>query len=116
MVVQIAPELEPALERLQGKTLDEKLARLVANELRRYLEQVEREMLEFEIKYGFNYEQFAAKLERGELGDPFAYEREQDAMQCASLVAEKKGWLEQLRNTFRQSPNLREQKNWRRFA
>ena len=95
--IQIAPQLEPALERMQGKTFDEKLARLVANELRRYLAEVEHETLEFEIKYGVNYEQFTSKLERGELGDPFAYDREQDVMRWQSLVAEKKLWLEQLR-------------------
>ena len=95
--IQIAPELQPALERLQGRTLDEKLARLVGNELRRYLEEVERETLEFEIKYGVDYGQFAAKLERGEFGNPFVYEHEQDAMRWESLVAEKKMWLDQLR-------------------
>jgi hypothetical protein len=95
--IQIAVELQPALERLQGKTLDEKLARLVANELRRNLEQVEHEALEYEIKYGVNFEQFTIKLERGEFGDPFVYEREQDAMRWESLVTEKKMWLEQLR-------------------
>jgi hypothetical protein len=95
--VQITPELQPTFERLQGKTFDEKLVRLVANELRRYLEQVEHDALEFEIKYGIDYEQFAAKLETGELGDAFAYDREQDAMRWESLVAEKKMWLEQLR-------------------
>ena len=95
--IQITPQLEPALERMQGKTLDEKIARLVANELRRYLEEVEREALEYEIKYGMNHEQFAAKLERGELGDPYAYELEQDAMRWEDLADEKKMWLEQFR-------------------
>lgn len=94
--IHIAPQLEPALERLQGKTPDEKIARLIVNELRRYLEEVERDALEFEIKYGVEYDQFVAKLERGEFGDPFAYEREQDAIHWESLVAEKKMWLEQL--------------------
>jgi len=96
-VIQIAPQLEPALERMQGKTFDEKITRLIANELRRYLEQVERESLEYEIKYGVNYEQFAAKLERGELGDPYSYELEQDAMRWEDLVDEKQMWLGQLR-------------------
>ncbi len=95
--VQIAPQLEPVLERMQGATLNEKLAHLVANELRRYLEEVERESLEYEIKYGVNYEQFTTKLERGELGDPYAYEVEQDAMRWEDLVDERKMWLEQLR-------------------
>lgn len=95
--IHVAPQLEPVLEHLQGATLDEKLARLIANELRRNLEQVERETLEFEIKYGVDYDQFVARLERGELGDPFSYEREQDAMRWESLIAEKRLWLEQLR-------------------
>ena len=77
--------------------LDEKPARLAANELRRYLEDVEHEALEFEIKYGVDYEQFAVKLERGELGDPYAYELGQDAMRWEDLADEKKMWLEQLR-------------------
>lgn len=95
--IPIAPQLEPVLEHLQGETLDEKLVRLIANQLRRNLEQVEREILEFEIKYGVNYDQFVTKLERGEWGNPFSYEREQDAMRWESLVAEKRLWLEQLR-------------------
>ena len=42
---------------MKGETFDEKLAYLVTNELRRYLEQVERELLEYEIKYGVGYDQ-----------------------------------------------------------
>ncbi len=95
--IQIAPQLEPALERMQGKTLDEKIARLVLNQMRRYLEEVERESLDYEIKYGVEYAQFVSQLERGEWGDPFSYTLEQDAMRWESLVAEKKIWLEQLR-------------------
>lgn len=95
--IQITPLLEPILNKLEGKTLNEKLTRLIASELRRYLDEVEHESLEYEIKYGVNYEQFTSKLERGELGDTFAYEREQDAMRWESLVTEKKLWLEQLR-------------------
>ncbi|MBM3128754.1 MAG: hypothetical protein FJ009_09040 [Chloroflexi bacterium] len=95
--IQIMPQLVPALERMQGETFDEKLARLVANELRRYLEEIERESLEYEIKYGVNHDQFTAKLERGELGNPYGYELEQDAMRWEDLLDEKKMWLEQLR-------------------
>ena len=97
VAIQIMPQLVPVLERMQGETLDEKLVHLVANELRRYLEEVEHESLEYEIKYGVNYDQFAAKLERGELGDPYAYELEQYAMRWEDLTDEKKMWLEQLR-------------------
>ena len=61
-----------------------------------YLDAIERELQEFQKKYGVNYEQFVVKLERGELGDPFVYELEQDAMRWEDLVDERKMWLKQL--------------------
>ncbi|MEW5719520.1 MAG: hypothetical protein AB1817_12885 [Chloroflexota bacterium] len=60
------------------------------------VETIDNEVAAFEIKYGVNYEQFIAKLDRGEYGNPFAYELEQDAMEWESLSAEKRMWLEQL--------------------
>jgi len=60
------------------------------------LDAVVREIAEFTTKYGMTYDLFAAKLERGELGDPYGYELEQDAMHWEDLVTEKKMWLEQL--------------------
>jgi len=61
-----------------------------------HLDAVEQGIQRFQKKYGVNYEQFTAKLERGELGDPYAYELEQDAMRWEDLADEKKMWLEQL--------------------
>ena len=63
------------------------------------LDAVEREIAEFTTKYGMTYEQFVVKLERGELGDPYAYELEQDAMRWEDLYDEKKMWIEQLRQS-----------------
>jgi len=95
--VEIAPQIEPVLERFEGENLNEKIARLLANELRRYLEACEREMLDLEIKYGTDYAQFKLKLEAGEWGDEFGYELEKDAMAWEGLLAEKKLWLGHLR-------------------
>ena len=63
--------------------------KLPIHQLRRYLEECEREMLDLEIKYGLTYDQFKARLERGELGDLFSYPLEQDAMRWDDLVVEK---------------------------
>jgi hypothetical protein len=60
------------------------------------LDAVENEIAEFTAKYGTTYEQFIAKFECGELGDPYSYELERDAMRWESIIAEKKLWLEQL--------------------
>ena len=77
------------LERLKGDTPSQKIVFLISNELRRYLEECEREMLD--------YEQFKEKLEGGELGDEFSYDLEKDAIRWEDLIAEKKHWLDHLR-------------------
>ena len=53
-------------------------------------------MLDLEIKYRADYETFKQRLEASELGDPFSYELEQDAMRWDDLRAEKQQWLAQL--------------------
>jgi hypothetical protein len=96
-VIEIAPQLQTVLEGLGGETLSQKMARLLSNELRGYLEECEKEMLELEIKYGMDYQRFKEKLESGELGDEFSYPLEKDAMRWEDLTAEKKHWLERVR-------------------
>ena len=41
-----------------------------------------------------HYGQFIIKFDSGELGDPFAFELEQAAMEWEGLVAEKKIWTQ----------------------
>ena len=95
--IEVMPQLRPVLDRLEGETTDQKIARLLLNQLRRYLEECEREMLDLEIKYGLTYDQFQTCLERGELGDPFSYPLEQDAMRWDDLMVEKHQWLSNLK-------------------
>jgi len=59
-----------------------------------HLESVEREIRQFQNKYG----EFVAQLERGELGDPYLYELERDTVEWEDLVAEKQTLLKQLQN------------------
>jgi len=96
-VIEIAPQLQSVLEGLGGETLGQKIALLLSNELRRYLEECERELLELEIKYGMDHRGFKEKLEAGELGDEFSYPLEKDAMRWEDLTVEKKHWLDRVR-------------------
>jgi hypothetical protein len=96
-VGEVTPQMRLVLDRIEGDTIDQKIVHLLANELRRRLQDCEQEILELEIKYGLMYEQFQARLQAGELGDPFSYSLEQDAMRWDNLVTEKKEWLAQLR-------------------
>jgi hypothetical protein len=78
--------------------MDERITHLLLHQLRRYLEECEGEMLDLEIKYSLTYDQFKARLERGELGDPFSYPLEQDAMRWDDLMVEKHQWLSYLKS------------------
>lgn len=95
--VEMAPQIQLLLDEIGGETTDQKIAHLLLNELRRYLEECEREMLDLEIKYGLTYEEFKAHLEAGKLGDPFSYPLEQDAMRWDDLMAERQHWLSRLK-------------------
>lgn len=102
MTVELSPQVGSVLGSITGETLNQKIAYLLQNEVRRHLEACERDQLEFEIKHGLEYETFVEKLEAGELGDEFAYPLEMDALRWGDLVAEKKHWLQQL-NMLRES-------------
>jgi hypothetical protein len=96
--IGVMPQIRPILDQLEGETTDQKIARLLFHQLRRYLEECEREMLDLEVKYGLTYDQFQARLERGELGDPFSSPLEQDAMRWDDLTVEKHQWLSYLKS------------------
>ncbi|HOU12392.1 MAG TPA: hypothetical protein PKZ84_04690 [Anaerolineae bacterium] len=102
MTVELSPQVGSVLGGITGETLNQKIAYLLQNEVRRNLEACERDQLEFEIKHGLEYEAFIERLEAGELGDEFAYSLEMDALRWGDLVAEKKHWLQQL-NVLRES-------------
>jgi len=74
---------------------------LLLSELRRNLEECEREMPDLEVKYGLTCEQFRVQLEAGRLRDPFSYPLEQDAMRWEDLLIEKQHWLDLLRDAHR---------------
>lgn len=95
--LQLPPKIQPILENIAGKGLNDKIARLLAGELRRCLSECEQEILQLEIKYGCEYEEFKEQLRKGRLGDEFAYPLEQDAMRWEDLVTEKRHGLKQLK-------------------
>ena len=66
--------------------------------LRDLLRECEQELLDLEIKYGFSYEEFKNKLEKGEFGGQFSYPVETDALRWDDLILEKKARLEVIRS------------------
>lgn len=65
-------------------------------ELRRRLRGCERGILELETRHGTICDEFRLRLEAGELGDPFSWSLEQDAVRWHDLLDEKEHWLSQL--------------------
>ncbi len=96
MIIKISPQVLPVLEGMTGETPEQKIALLLLDKIRYYLEESERERLGLEIKYGLEYADFQQQLEAGELGDEFGYDLEMDALRWGDLIAEKKHWLQQL--------------------
>lgn len=94
--IAISPRVRPVLESIAGETPDQKIIHLLLGELRRNLEACDKELLDFEIKYGLEYADFARRLAAGKLGNEFGYDREMDAMRWQDLIAERKYWHKQL--------------------
>ena len=78
--IAISPRVRPVLESMAGETPDQKITNLLLNELRRNLEACDKELLDFEVKYGLEHADFARKLAAGKLGNEFGYDLEMDAM------------------------------------
>ena len=85
--------IEPALrEMIQGLVSDPEMeaVRIFSMGLKEQLRECEEEIMKLEIKYGTSYEEFKTKLDSGELGDPFSYPLEKDAMLWEDFMAEKR--------------------------
>lgn len=94
--IALSPHMRPVLESVTGETPDQKIVNLLLGELRRNLEACDRELLDFEVKYGLEYADFARRLAAGKLGDEFGYDLEMDAMRWRDLITERKHWHKQL--------------------
>jgi len=99
--VQLPEVLREALDYLEGKSLDEKLARLVASDLKRRLQICFQRIVDFEAKYGMEFDRFAQAWQAGEIPSPYSYEVEHDYMEWESVVDEFKQLLSYLRRLKR---------------
>jgi len=88
-LIRIEPALRDMIHGL-GSDPETEAVRIFNMGLKELLRECEEEIMQLEIKYGTSYEEFKAKLDSGELGDPFSYPLEKDAMLWEDLVAEKR--------------------------
>ena len=87
-LIKIEPALRDMIHGL-GSDPETEAVRIFNMGLKEFLRECEEEIMTLEIKYGTSYEEFKSKLDSGELGDPFSYPLEKDAMVWEDLMAEK---------------------------
>ncbi len=88
-LITIEPTLRDMIHGL-GSDPETEAVKIFNMGLKELLRECEEEIMKLEIKYGTSYEEFKAKLDSGELGDPFSYPLEKDAMVWEDLMAEKR--------------------------
>jgi len=89
-LIKIEPLLKDMIHGL-GSDPEMEAVKIFNMGLKELLRECEDEIVKLEIKYGMSHEEFKSKLDSGELGDPFSYSLEKDAMLWEDLITEK--WL-----------------------
>jgi len=95
-IIELSPDLKDILKEL-GIVEEETVLKALTSGFKELLIDCEKDILEFEVKYGLSFEVFKRRLDSGEFGDPFAYPIEKDAMIWEDLIKEKNVRLEALR-------------------
>ncbi|MCL5422707.1 MAG: hypothetical protein M1461_09635 [Nitrospirae bacterium] len=92
-ILTLSPSVTEILKQL-GSSPEEKATAFLITGIKEYLKECELEILEYETKYGFSFDEFKAKITSGEIADEFSYEIEGDAMKWEDLMVEKRNWLD----------------------
>lgn len=95
--VKVPDSLKDVLDYLEGESLDEKLIHLITNELQRRLQACSQRIVDFEAKYGMDFEEFTNAWQAGEIPNRYSHEVERDYMEWESLSDEYKLLLSQLK-------------------
>lgn len=96
-ILKLPESLQEILEFVEGKNLDEKLVQLIRNDLRRRLHVCSERIMEFEAKYGMQFEEFAKGWKADKIPNRYSHEIERDYMEWESLVDEHNVLLSQLK-------------------
>ena len=98
--------LQEILEFVEGKNLDDKLIQLIRNDLKRRLHLCFERIMEFEAKYGMQFEEFAANWKANKIPNRHSHEIERDYMEWESLIDEHSMLLSQLTKLKDKFPSI----------
>jgi len=98
------PDLDVAVEALsyldyvEGETTTDKILALIAIHFATQLQACEREIRQYELKYGLTFAEFAVLWEKDEIPGRWSHPVERDYMEWEGLEAERKNWLSLLKD------------------
>ncbi|MBI4653679.1 MAG: hypothetical protein HY752_01555 [Nitrospirae bacterium] len=92
-ILTLSPSAKEILKRLSHSPEEEATKFLIAG-IKEYLKECEFEILKYETKYGYSFDEFKARIASGEIADEFSYEIEKDIIRWEDLMAEKRNWLD----------------------
>jgi len=95
--LQIPNSMKEMLQFAEGKTIEEKLARLLLSDLENRLRSCTERLYEFEKKYRLAFKEFKEAWERNKVPDKYSYEIEGDYMEWESLDDEHDLLLSKMR-------------------
>jgi len=105
-IVKLPESLQEILEFVEGKNLDEKLIQLIRNDLKRRLHLCSERIMEFEAKYGVQFDEFVANWKADKIPNRYSHQVERDYMEWESLVDEHNVLLAQLRKLKDKFPSI----------
>lgn len=95
--LQIPNSMKEMLQFAEGKTIQEKLARLLLSDLENRLRSCTERLYEFEKKYRLAFKEFKEAWGRNKVPDKYSYEIEMDYMEWESLDDEHDLLLSKMR-------------------
>jgi len=91
--LDVAVETLSYLDYVEGETMTDKILSLIAIHFATQLQVCEREISQYELKYGMTFVEFAALWEKDEIPERWSHPVERDYMEWEGLEAERKNWL-----------------------
>ena len=91
--LDITAEMLSYLDYVKGETVTDKMLSLIAAHFATQLQACEREIRQYELKYGVTFAEFAELWEEGRIPERWSHPVERDYMEWEGLEAERRNWL-----------------------
>jgi hypothetical protein len=80
---------------------EEKAIDFMLTGIKEHLKECELEILDYETKYGYSFDELRNKIDSGEIENEFSYPIEMDILKWEDIITEKKSILIILRNIIK---------------